>query len=134
MTTAAPLRRASAHAPPATPVEGFVVDAFEAAFELLFAALSVFELSVLELSAEDVEMSVLEQLLSSELFSGAEEEPSELVVLSGCDGVGVGVSFFSRPATASFIAFAIASTSACSVMFLVLSIAARAFSTAEKSL
>ena len=26
MTTAAPLRRASAHAPPATPVEGFVVD------------------------------------------------------------------------------------------------------------
>ena len=40
MTTAAPLRRARANAPPATPVDGFVFEAFEAAFELLSDLLS----------------------------------------------------------------------------------------------
>ena len=94
MTTAAPLRSARANAPPATPVDGFVFEAFEAAFELL----------------------------SADELSEAE--------LSGCEEAGV---FFTRFATASFIAFTIASTSACSVMFFVLSIAARAFSTPEKS-
>ena len=96
MTTAAPLRSARANAPPATPVDGFVFEAFEAAFELL-----------------------------SDLLSEA-----ELLTLSGYEEAGV---FFTRFATASFIAFTIASTSACSVMFFVLSIAARAFSTSEKS-
>ena len=98
MTTAAPLRSARANAPPATPVDGFVFEAFEAAFELLSALLSADELSEAE--------------------------------LSGCEEAGV---FFTRFATASFIAYTIASTSACSVMFFVLSIAARAFSTSEKS-
>ena len=32
MTTAAPLRSARANAPPATPVDGFVFEAFDAAF------------------------------------------------------------------------------------------------------
>ena len=41
MTTAAPLRSARANAPPATPVDGFVFEAFEAAFELLSDLLSV---------------------------------------------------------------------------------------------
>ena len=68
MTTAAPLRSARANAPPATPVDGFVFEAFEAAFELL-----------------------------SDLLSEA-----ELLTLSGCEEAGV---FFTRFATASFIAF-----------------------------
>ena len=115
MTTAAPLRSARANAPPATPVDGFVFEAFEAAFELLSDLLSVALLS------ED-ELSEAELLVS--------DEASELLTLSGCEEAGV---FFTRFATASFIAFTIASTSACSVMFFVLSIAARAFSTSEKS-
>ena len=45
MTTAAPLRSARANAPPATPVDGFVFEAFEAAFELLSDLLSEDELS-----------------------------------------------------------------------------------------
>ena len=110
MTTAAPLRSARANAPPATPVDGFVFEAFEAAFELLSDLLSEDELSEAELLVSD--------------------EASELLTLSGCEEAGV---FFTRFATASFIAFTIASTSACSVMFFVLSIAARAFSTSEKS-
>ena len=110
MTTAAPLRSARANAPPATPVDGFVFEAFEAAFELLSDLLSEDELSEAELLVSD--------------------EASELLTLSGCEEAG---AFFTRFATASFIAFTIASTSACSVMFFVLSIAARAFSTSEKS-
>ena len=47
MTTAAPLRSARANAPPATPVDGFVFEAFEAAFELLSAD----ELSEAELAS-----------------------------------------------------------------------------------
>ena len=110
MITAAPLRSARANAPPATPVDGFVFEAFEAAFELLSDLLSEDELSEAELLVSD--------------------EASELLTMSGCEEAG---AFFTRFATASFIAFAIASTSACSVMFFVLSIAARAFSTSEKS-
>ena len=120
MTTAAPLRSARANAPPATPVDGFVFEAFEAAFELLSDLLSEDELSEDELS--EAELSEAELLVS--------DEASELLTLSGCEDAG---AFFTRLATASFIAFAIASTSACSVMFFVLSIAARAFSTSEKS-
>ena len=68
--------------------------------------------------------------LLSDLLSEDELSEAELLTLSGCEEAG---AFFTRFATASFIAFTIASTSACSVMFFVLSIAARAFSTSEKS-
>ena len=54
MTTAAPLRSARANAPPATPVDGFVFEAFEAAFELLSDLLSEDELSEDELSEAEL--------------------------------------------------------------------------------
>ena len=53
MTTAAPLRSARANAPPATPVDGFVFEAFEAAFELLSDLLSEDKLSEAELLVSD---------------------------------------------------------------------------------
>ena len=65
MTTAAPLRSARAKVPPATPVDGFVFEAFEAAFELLSDLLSEDELSEAELLVSD--------------------EASELLTLSGCE-------------------------------------------------
>ena len=75
MTTAAPLRSARANAPPATPVDGFVFEAFEAAFELLSDLLSVALLSEDELS--EAELSEAELLVS--------DEASELLTLSGCE-------------------------------------------------
>ena len=68
MTTAAPLRSARANAPPATPVDGFVFEAFEAAFELLSDLLSEDKLSEAELLVSD--------------------EASELLTLSGCEEAG----------------------------------------------
>ena len=68
MTTVAPLRSARANAPPATPVDGFVFEAFEAAFELLSDLLSEDELSEAELLVSD--------------------EASELLTLSGCEEAG----------------------------------------------
>ena len=83
MTTAAPLRSARANAPPATPVDGFVFEAFEAAFELLSDLLSVALLSVALLSVA---------LLSEDELSEAEllvsDEASELLTLSGCEEAG----------------------------------------------
>ena len=78
MTTAAPLRSARANAPPATPVDGFVFEAFEAAFELLSDLLSVALLSEDELSED--ELSEAELLVS--------DEASELLTLSGCEEAG----------------------------------------------
>ena len=86
MTTAAPLRSARAKAPPATPVDGFVFEAFEAAFELLSDLLSVALLSEDELSED--ELSEAELLVS--------DEASELLTLSGCERFAVSYSHRGR--------------------------------------
>jgi len=88
MTTAAPLRSARANAPPATPVDGFVFEAFEAAFELLSDLLSVALLSVALLSVALLSVALLSEDELSEAELLVSDEASELLTLSGCEEAG----------------------------------------------